>query len=173
MQHLYQQLTSQAARLAPLASKSVAPISHGPGNIVKREKLDGEGGEAEDEDEFGVPVHIRAFKEKDKVFLDGINFKGTVLRVGESLFLALLSKMIPKRFIAGDWVHLRNPDNAAKPIIGQIFKVYKHASSHQRALGVCWYYRVCSFHILQSTRADERVPARGDCASPLATVLRE
>ncbi|GAA5854738.1 hypothetical protein JCM8547_004051 [Rhodosporidiobolus lusitaniae] len=59
---------------------------------------------------------------KDKVFLDAINFKGDVLRVG-------------------DWVHLWNADNPAKPVIAQIWKTYKRSDSPQRGLTVCWYFR--------------------------------
>ncbi|GAA6041769.1 hypothetical protein JCM8097_008324 [Rhodosporidiobolus ruineniae] len=59
---------------------------------------------------------------KDKIFLDGINYKGDVLRTG-------------------DWVHIFNPDYPAKPVIAQIWKVYKRPDSPQRCVTVCWYYR--------------------------------
>lgn len=58
----------------------------------------------------------------DRIFLDGIAFKGETYRVGE-------------------WVHVFNPENAARPIIGQIFKAWKKADSPQRYVTVCWYYR--------------------------------
>jgi chromatin structure-remodeling complex subunit RSC1/2 len=43
---------------------------------------------------------------KDKTILAGVNFKGEILRVG-------------------DWVHLYNPDHPTKPVIAQVFKVFK------------------------------------------------
>ncbi|GAA6003570.1 hypothetical protein JCM10207_000393 [Rhodosporidiobolus poonsookiae] len=59
---------------------------------------------------------------KDKIFLESVNIKGETLRVG-------------------DWVHLFNPDNPAKPVIAQIWNTYKRADSPQRCLSVCWYFR--------------------------------
>ncbi|KAH9820670.1 hypothetical protein DFH28DRAFT_923937 [Melampsora americana] len=59
---------------------------------------------------------------KDKVILDGIRYKSDV-------------------FKTGDWVHLSNPDNPARPIVGQIFHTYKRFDNGQRMLTVCWYYR--------------------------------
>lgn len=59
---------------------------------------------------------------KDKIILDGIRYKSDV-------------------FKTGDWVHLSNPDNPARPIVGQVFHTYKRSDNHQRMLTVCWYYR--------------------------------
>lgn len=39
-------------------------------------------------------------------------------------------------------MHLLNPDNPKKPIIGHIFKLFKSGETAQRGITVCWYYRV-------------------------------
>ncbi|KDN50827.1 hypothetical protein K437DRAFT_267210 [Tilletiaria anomala UBC 951] len=45
-------------------------------------------------------------------------------------------------FRAGDWVHMINPSEPAKPIIGQVFKAFqRHDQPGQYHLTVCWYYR--------------------------------
>lgn len=42
----------------------------------------------------------------------------------------------------GDFVHLINPDDAAKPIIGQVFKSFVPTKGYKtHHLTVCWYFR--------------------------------
>ena len=43
----------------------------------------------------------------------------------------------------GDWVHLSNPDDAARPIVGQIWKTYIPTTKGKRThhISVAWYYR--------------------------------
>jgi chromatin structure-remodeling complex subunit RSC1/2 len=41
----------------------------------------------------------------------------------------------------GDWVHLWNPDEPGKPIVGQIWKIFTAPGSDQRFVRACWYYR--------------------------------
>lgn len=65
------------------------------------------------------PVKLRA---KDKILLEGIHLKGDYLRIG-------------------DWVHLFNPDDPSRPIIGQIFNTYRRVDNGRRSVNVCWYYR--------------------------------
>ncbi|CAN6654429.1 chromatin structure-remodeling complex subunit Rsc2p [Trichomonascus vanleenenianus] len=40
----------------------------------------------------------------------------------------------------GDWVHIANINDPAKPIIGQIFRIWR-AADNQKWINVCWYYR--------------------------------
>ena len=40
----------------------------------------------------------------------------------------------------GDWVFLKNPNDAAKPIVGQIFKFWS-TTSGEKWLNACWYFR--------------------------------
>ncbi|BGP37534.1 hypothetical protein JCM10450v2_001438 [Rhodotorula kratochvilovae] len=120
LQRLYQELTKQvspAVRSAVIDdAAALSSVGGGPGNVQHAKG---------DESAIGADLKSRATTRpttKDKVFLDGINFKGQVLKTG-------------------DWVHLLNPDNPGKPIIAQIWKTYKRPESAQRCLSVCWYYR--------------------------------
>ncbi|POR35458.1 Chromatin structure-remodeling complex subunit RSC1 [Tolypocladium paradoxum] len=40
----------------------------------------------------------------------------------------------------GDWVHIRNPNDLAKPIVAQIFRTWQDRAG-QRWINACWYYR--------------------------------
>lgn len=44
------------------------------------------------------------------------------------------------KFVTGDWVLLKNPNDETKPIIGQIFKLWKTPNGEQW-LNACWYFR--------------------------------
>lgn len=44
------------------------------------------------------------------------------------------------RYKIGDWVHILNPNEGAKPIIGQIFKIWK-TTSGEIWFNACWYFR--------------------------------
>lgn len=41
---------------------------------------------------------------------------------------------------AGDWVHVRNPNDLQKPIVAQIFRTWQD-SAGQKWVNTCWYYR--------------------------------
>ncbi|ODQ56384.1 Bromodomain-containing protein [Saitoella complicata NRRL Y-17804] len=43
-------------------------------------------------------------------------------------------------FQVGDWVHLKNPNDAEKPIPAQIFRTWQSPDGSQW-INVCWYYR--------------------------------
>ncbi|POY72927.1 hypothetical protein BMF94_4003 [Rhodotorula taiwanensis] len=120
LQRLYQELTkndSSADRSVESASAaSLASVSGGPGNVLHSKGEDGAQGS-----DYKNRATTRPTT-RDKIFLDGIHFKGQTLRTG-------------------DWVHLLNPDSPGKPIIAQIWKTYKKPDSTQRCLSVCWYYR--------------------------------
>ncbi|KAK4703189.1 chromatin structure-remodeling complex subunit RSC1/2, partial [Phenoliferia sp. Uapishka_3] len=122
LQRLYQELTKRVSHLTPpraLNLSSLSSVPSGPGNLQSQNRATSPGGTADGDGKGLVTTRVTL---KDKIVLDGINYKGDILRVG-------------------DWVHLINPDNPAKPIIAQIFKVYKKIDSPQRCLSVCWYYR--------------------------------
>ncbi|KAG5982658.1 hypothetical protein E4U55_001568 [Claviceps digitariae] len=40
----------------------------------------------------------------------------------------------------GDWVHIRNPNDLAKPIVAQIFRIWQDRAG-QQWVNACWYYR--------------------------------
>ena len=40
----------------------------------------------------------------------------------------------------GDWVHIRNPNDLAKPIVAQIYRTWQDRDG-QRWINACWYYR--------------------------------
>ncbi|KAL7929395.1 hypothetical protein V8C35DRAFT_196128 [Trichoderma chlorosporum] len=40
----------------------------------------------------------------------------------------------------GDWVHIRNPNDLAKPIVAQIFRTWQDRDG-QKWINACWYYR--------------------------------
>ncbi|KAG0140823.1 hypothetical protein CROQUDRAFT_725952 [Cronartium quercuum f. sp. fusiforme G11] len=73
---------------------------------------------------LGLPKNDEQTKlrAKEKVLLDGIRYKSDF-------------------FKTGDWVHLTNPDNPARPIVGQIFNTFRRLDNGQRMVNVCWYYR--------------------------------
>jgi hypothetical protein len=79
---------------------------------------------------FGADDKSRATSRpttKDKIFLDGIRFKGEFLKTGALLrfFPLLVLSPHPDSLLLGDWIHLLNPDDPSKPVIGQIWKTYK------------------------------------------------
>ncbi|KAK6537963.1 hypothetical protein TWF694_010858 [Orbilia ellipsospora] len=45
------------------------------------------------------------------------------------------------RFVVGDWIELNNPLDAEKPIVAQIFRVFKMRVDGELGINVCWYYR--------------------------------
>lgn len=40
----------------------------------------------------------------------------------------------------GDWVHIRNPNDLAKPIVAQIYRMWQDREG-ERWINACWYYR--------------------------------
>ncbi|KAI9150172.1 Chromatin structure-remodeling complex subunit RSC1 [Paramyrothecium foliicola] len=40
----------------------------------------------------------------------------------------------------GDWVHIRNPNDLAKPIVAQIYRMWQDREG-QKWINACWYYR--------------------------------
>ncbi|KAM0752435.1 hypothetical protein T439DRAFT_208225 [Meredithblackwellia eburnea MCA 4105] len=116
LQRVYHELTKKNGYKLPPSSltlSSLASVSNGPGNLP----TDSSGQTHDTKGQITTRITL-----KDKVILEGVSIKGEYLRVG-------------------DWVYLINPDDPGRPIIAQIFKVYKKPDSPQRCLSVCWYYR--------------------------------
>ncbi|KAI0044882.1 hypothetical protein FA95DRAFT_1608164 [Auriscalpium vulgare] len=62
---------------------------------------------------------------KDRTFVDEVQYKGWSVRLA-------------------DWLHLSNPDDPSKPIVAQVFKCYvsdEPAKKGQPGVTVCWYHR--------------------------------
>jgi chromatin structure-remodeling complex subunit RSC1/2 len=68
---------------------------------------------ADEREGGGVPngpaITHQAPPTRDRTFVEEVNYKGWNLKVG-------------------DWVHLSNPDDPSKPIVGQVFKCWKSES---------------------------------------------
>ncbi|KAF4121589.1 chromatin structure-remodeling complex subunit RSC1/2 [Geosmithia morbida] len=45
-----------------------------------------------------------------------------------------------EKWKVGDWVHIRNPNDLAKPIVAQIFRTWQDREG-QKWINACWYYR--------------------------------
>ncbi|KAL8276216.1 hypothetical protein RQP46_011377 [Phenoliferia psychrophenolica] len=127
LQRLYQELTKPVSHVSPANSHalgSLSSIRKGPGNDVQPTASASSPGGAVGDAEGGGGKGNKSggFSLEGKVLLNGVHFKGQMIRVG-------------------DWVHILNPDNPAKSIIAQIFKVYRKDGSPQRYFNVCWYFR--------------------------------
>lgn len=73
-----------------------AALRAGPGNVKPVHGSDGE----------GVPgVTTHRVLTKDRTFVDELHYKGWSLKLA-------------------DWVHLSNPDDPSRPIIGQVFRCW-------------------------------------------------
>jgi chromatin structure-remodeling complex subunit RSC1/2 len=75
------------------------------------------------EGEVGIGITTFRVGHKDRVFTDEARHKGMAYKTG-------------------DYIHLINPDDASRPIVGQIFKTFvptKGYKSHH--VTVCWYFR--------------------------------
>lgn len=125
VQRLYQELTKRVSHLSPpkaIANGSLSSVQNGPGNLQPQNRASSPGTAGDSESKGHGSSRIAL---KDKILLNGVNFKGDLLRVGESLPPGGSRQPELIFLCPGDWVHLLNPDNPAKPIIAQIFKVYR------------------------------------------------
>lgn len=96
-QRLYQHLTSPPyPNFVPSDNFNFSSITAGPGIARPIHSQTGESSHAVTT--FRIPT-------KDRMFTDELSIKGWVVSMG-------------------DWVHLMNPDDCAKPIIGQVFKTW-------------------------------------------------
>lgn len=46
-----------------------------------------------------------------------------------------------RTYHVGDWVHIMNPVDPSRPIVGQIFRLYKRMDKPGTFFSACWYYR--------------------------------
>lgn len=95
---LYQALTSPNPPVGPpfLSGSNFAALRAGPGIVKPVHGADSE----------GVPsVTTHRVLTKDRTFIDELHYKGWALKLSE-------------------WVHLANPDDPSRPIIGQIFRCW-------------------------------------------------
>ncbi|KAK4688769.1 chromatin structure-remodeling complex subunit RSC1/2, partial [Tremellales sp. Uapishka_1] len=100
-----------------------ASLPAGPGNArsMHETNLEIKAGAQEDEVGFGVTTY--RVGTRDRIFTDEARHKGMAYKIG-------------------DYVHLINPDDATRPIIGQIFKTFVPTNGYRtHHVTVCWYYR--------------------------------
>jgi len=97
LQRLYQAITSSTPLSGPpyTSSSNFASIQAGPGTARPVHSVDS-----------GVPG-VTAFRVSTKLrtFVDELHYKGWTIRLA-------------------DWLHLSNPDDPSRPIVGQVFKCW-------------------------------------------------
>lgn len=94
-QRFYQALTSANPPTPPYSSSTrFAALPAGPGNAKSHAEGDS-----------GTAVTTFRVSMKDKKIIDEVHYKGWTVRLA-------------------DWLHLSNPDDASRPIIGQVFKCF-------------------------------------------------
>ncbi|KAH7884088.1 hypothetical protein F5I97DRAFT_1813837 [Phlebopus sp. FC_14] len=135
LQRLYQALTSSHPPPGPpyRSTSNFASIRAGPGTARPLHSTDTE----------GVPgVTTFRVSTKDRSFVDEVHFKGWSIRLA-------------------DWLHLSNPDDPSRPVIGQVFKCWvsdEPAKKGQPGLSICWYYRPeQTFHPAHTQFMDKEV----------------
>ncbi|PPQ87841.1 hypothetical protein CVT25_009493 [Psilocybe cyanescens] len=117
LQRLYQALTSPNPPAAPyISTTNFAALRAGPGNVKPVHGADSE----------GIPnVTTHRVLSRDRTFVDEVNYKGWKIKLA-------------------DWVHLSNPDDPSRPIIGQVFRCWvsdEYGKSGRPGITVSWYYR--------------------------------
>ncbi|KAH9927429.1 uncharacterized protein BXZ73DRAFT_48932 [Epithele typhae] len=117
LQRLYHALTSPNPPFPPYESTNYfAGVPAGPGLATPLNSTEGEA---------GTGVTMFRVSVKDRKVVDEVQFKGWSVRLA-------------------DWLHLSNPDDASRPIIGQVFKCYVSEDGPRKGqpgVTVCWYYR--------------------------------
>ncbi|EJD55042.1 hypothetical protein AURDEDRAFT_155279 [Auricularia subglabra TFB-10046 SS5] len=112
-QRLYQELVATVSQTIPSTSSNFASIPTGP--------LSAPTTQLPDNPHLGELSHKVATE--GRVDLDGCPYRGSTLRVG-------------------DWVHVMNPDDPSKPIVGQVWKAFtRQDRPGELFLTLCWYYR--------------------------------
>ncbi|CCG83751.1 protein of unknown function [Taphrina deformans PYCC 5710] len=66
------------------------------------------------------------------------NQSGSMVKLSRVAVSKILQR--GEEYKVGDWVYLENPNDAANPIIAQIFRTWQN-SEGQYWINVCWYYR--------------------------------
>ncbi|KAI8983322.1 hypothetical protein BD414DRAFT_490572 [Trametes punicea] len=115
LQRLYHALTSPNPPHPPYTSATkFAALPAGPGTAKPLHASEGDTGVTT----FRVSL-------KDRQIVEEVQYKGWTVRVA-------------------DWLHLSNPDDPSRPIIGQVFKCYISQEGQRKGqpgVSVCWYYR--------------------------------
>lgn len=123
LQRLYNALTAPyplrlpPSGIPPPSATCYASLPAGPGNAKSQHEA------ATGNNTSGYGVTTFRVGTKDRLFTSEARHKGVAYKLG-------------------DFVHLVNPDDASRPIIGQIFKTFvptKGFRTHH--VTVCWYYR--------------------------------
>ncbi|KAF6758882.1 bromeodomain-containing protein [Ephemerocybe angulata] len=118
LQRLYQALTSPNPPIGPpyASETNFAALAAGPGSVKPVHGADTE----------GVPnVTTHRVLSKDRQFVDELHYKGWAIKLA-------------------DWLHLSNPDDPSRPVIGQVFRCWvsdEPAKKGQAGVTVSWYYR--------------------------------
>jgi len=140
LQRLYNALTAPfpmplPANGIPAPSATMfASLPAGPGTArpVHEITQDLKAGMAEGD--VGIGITTFRVGNKDRVFTDEARHKGIAYKTGMSCETALL--------IIGDYIHLINPDDASRPIVGQIFRTFVPTKGYKtHHVTVCWYFR--------------------------------
>ncbi|THV07276.1 hypothetical protein K435DRAFT_742310 [Dendrothele bispora CBS 962.96] len=138
LQRLYQALTSvhfSPPSGPPYVSQThFAALKAGPGNVrpvhshsVQDASSSSQGNSAGSSrtQQLATGVTTHRVPTKDRNFVSEVNYKGWNIKLA-------------------DWVHLSNPDDPSKPIIGQVFRCWMSEEESKRGqvgLTVSWYYR--------------------------------
>jgi chromatin structure-remodeling complex subunit RSC1/2 len=129
LQRLYNALTAPYPMTLPPSGVPdpsptlFASLPAGPGNARSMHETTQElrAGAAEQEVGFGLTTY--RVMSKDRMFTPEARHKGQAYRVG-------------------DYIHLINPDDATRPIIGQVWKTFVPTKGYRtHHVTVCWYYR--------------------------------
>ncbi|KAI0825268.1 hypothetical protein BC628DRAFT_1419247 [Trametes gibbosa] len=115
LQRLYHALTSPNPPQPPYVSPTnFAALPAGPGYAKPLHEPEGDN-----------RVTMFRVSVKDRTILDEVQYKGWTIRLA-------------------DWLHLSNPDDPSRPIIGQVFKCYSSQDNQKKGqlgVSVSWYYR--------------------------------
>nr|ODN83896.1 hypothetical protein L203_05296 [Cryptococcus depauperatus CBS 7841] len=129
LQRLYNALTSPIPLSLPSSgipapsTTFFASIPAGPGNARSLHEANQEIKAGAVEEQVGHGITTFRVGTKDRIFTEEARHKGQSFRLG-------------------DYVHLINPDDATKPIVGQIFKTFVPTKGNRtHYVSVCWYYR--------------------------------
>ncbi|OJT08505.1 Chromatin structure-remodeling complex subunit rsc1 [Trametes pubescens] len=116
LQRLYHALTSPNPPQPPYTSTTgFAALPAGPG-VAKP---------LHDSVESDNRVTTFRVSVKDRKIIDEIQYKGWTIRLA-------------------DWLHLSNPDDPSRPIVGQVFKCFLYQENQKKGqpgVSVSWYYR--------------------------------
>ncbi|KAF9527101.1 hypothetical protein CPB83DRAFT_856749 [Crepidotus variabilis] len=124
LQRLYHALTGFHRMKAPyISSTNFAASRAGPGYVKPLSTSDAD----------GVPnVTTHRVLTRDRVFVEEVNYKGWKVRLA-------------------DWVHLANPEDPSRPIVGQVFRCWVSDEPTEKGhphITVAWYYRPeQTFHV--------------------------